>query len=110
MRIRIAAVLLLVVLLTLASRAHAQINPDEGRPQVMWEEARQVVGRTAFVSGKVLNVSTAGRITFINFDPQRPTRFVAVIFEENLGNFPKPPKEMYAGKIVRVRGPVTLFR
>lgn len=110
MRIRSTAFPLLVAFVTLAARAQAQINADEGRPQVMWEEARQVVGKTAFVSGQVLNVSTAGRITFINFDEQRPTRFVAVIFEENLGNFPKPPQEMYAGKIVRVRGPVTLFR
>jgi endonuclease/exonuclease/phosphatase family metal-dependent hydrolase len=110
MRLLSSALGLLTLSLALTTPAKGQINPDEGRPQVMWEEARQVVGKTAFVSGQVLNVSTAGRITFINFDPQRPTRFVAVIFEENLGNFPKPPKEMYAGKLVRVRGPVALFR
>ncbi len=86
------------------------INRDEGRPQVLWQEARQVVGKTALVSGEVIGVPTVGRITFINFDEQRPVRFVGVIFEDSLANFPRPPAEMYNGKIVRLRGTVSLFR
>ncbi len=64
----------------------------------------------AFVAGKVIDVNTAGRITFVNFDSQRPARFTAVIFEKDLTNFPKPPKEMYADKIVRVGGTVSKFK
>jgi endonuclease/exonuclease/phosphatase family metal-dependent hydrolase len=55
-------------------------------------------------------VNTAGRITFINFDAQRPARFAGVIFSENLAKFPRPPKELYEGKIVRIRGTVSTFR
>jgi endonuclease/exonuclease/phosphatase family metal-dependent hydrolase len=33
-----------------------------------------------------------------------------VIFSEKLTNFPKPPKEMYEGQIVRVRGVVSTFK
>lgn len=33
-----------------------------------------------------------------------------MIFEDSLANFPKPPREMYAGKIVRIRGVVSAFR
>jgi endonuclease/exonuclease/phosphatase family metal-dependent hydrolase len=99
---------LLVVLA--CSAAHGQIRPEEGRPQVMWPDARPLVGQVAFVAGKVINVNTAGRVTFINFDHERPARFTAVIFRENLTNFPKPPKEMYDGQIVRVRGTVSLFK
>jgi endonuclease/exonuclease/phosphatase family metal-dependent hydrolase len=55
-------------------------------------------------------VNRAGRVTFVNFDEQRPARFTAVIFAENLANFPKPPQEMYEGQIVRVRGTVSLFK
>jgi endonuclease/exonuclease/phosphatase family metal-dependent hydrolase len=89
---------------------HAQIRPEEGRPQVMWQNARPLVGQVAFVAGKVINVNRAGRVTFVNFDEQRPARFTAVIFAENLANFPKPPQEMYEGQIVRVRGTVSLFK
>lgn len=99
-----------VVLSTVVAPAFAQIKPEEGRPQVLWQDARPLVGQTAYVAGKVINVNTAGRITFVNFDTQRPARFTAVIFAENLANFPKPPKEMYADQIVRVSGTVSLFK
>jgi endonuclease/exonuclease/phosphatase family metal-dependent hydrolase len=104
---RIASYLFLAIA---SSAAHAQIRPDEGRPQVMWQDARPLIGQVAFVAGKVINVNRAGRVTFINFDAQRPARFTAVIFAENLTNFPKPPQEMYEGQIVRVRGTVSLFK
>ncbi len=101
-----------VVLLLLAGRASAQsaIDPAEGRPVVKWEEARSVVGQMAFVCGKVIGVPTVGTITFVNFDAQRPVRFAGVIFDDKLTNFPKPPSEMYNGKIVKISGTVSLFK
>jgi endonuclease/exonuclease/phosphatase family metal-dependent hydrolase len=102
--------LALLLFTALSAPSHAQIRPEEGRPQVPWQEARPLVGQVAFVSGDVINVNTAGSVTFINFDEQRPARFTAVIFRDNLTNFPKPPKEMYEGKIVRVRGTVSMFK
>jgi endonuclease/exonuclease/phosphatase family metal-dependent hydrolase len=90
--------------------AQTPIGADEGRPQVMWQNARGVVGKMALVAGKVINVKKVGRITFINFDDQRPRRFEAAIFDDNIANFPKPPAEMYDGKIINIRGRVTLFQ
>ncbi len=90
--------------------AQSPIGPDEGRPQILWQQARSLVGKTALVAGEVINVNSVGRITFINFDDQRPRRFEAVIFEDNLANFPKPPREMYDGKIVNIRGRVSVFQ
>ena len=109
---RLRFFLAVVVCLATVRPALAQpaIGADEGRPQVLWQEARQVVGKTAFVAGHVIGVPTAGRITFINFDEQRPVRFAGVIFDDNIANFPKPPAEMYNGKIVRIRGTVSVFR
>jgi endonuclease/exonuclease/phosphatase family metal-dependent hydrolase len=92
------------------SPAQSPIGRDEGRPQVLWQEAGQVVGKSALVAGEVIGVPTVGTITFINFDEQRPVRFAGVIRQENLGNFPKPPAEMYNGKIVRIRGMVSMYR
>ena len=93
-----------------ALAADAAIHPDEGLPQVSWDQADQVFNRTAFVFGKVLDVRTAGKITFVNFDSARPAKFAGVIFADNMKNFPTPPKELYAGKIVRIRGTVTVFK
>ena len=103
---------LLAVLLFVGSvnQAAAQIRPEEGRPQILWQDARPLIGKMAVVAGKVINVNTAGSVTFVNFDDQRPARFTAVIFERDLTNFPIPPKEMYAGKIVQVSGTISVFK
>jgi endonuclease/exonuclease/phosphatase family metal-dependent hydrolase len=101
---------LVALCLTAAAAAQSPIHPDEGRPQVLWQEARPLVGKVAFVAGKVIDVRTVGRVTFVNFDDQRPARFAGVIFEPSLANFPKPPREMYDGKLVRIRGTVSLYR
>src|SRR5262245_505279 len=90
--------------------AQPSLGADEGRPQIAWQEASQFVGKAALVSGKVIGVPTVGQITFINFDEQRPVRFAGVIRQESLTNFPKPPKEMYDGKIVQIRGTVSVYR
>jgi hypothetical protein len=109
---RIVLPLAAILCVVAAHRSLAQppIGANEGRPTVLWQEARQIVGKTAFVTGHVTDVPTVGRITFINFDKQRPARFAGVIFDDNIANFPKPPAEMYNGKIVRIRGVVSLFR
>lgn len=90
--------------------AEPQISPVEGRPQIPWQDARQFIGKFAYVSGKVIDVNTVGKITFINFDAQRPRRFTGVIFSRSLTNFPKPPQEMFQGQIVRIGGVVSTFK
>lgn len=86
------------------------IFPEEGLKQVAWQHARAVVFQEAFVCGKILNASSAGRVNFLNFDTERPAEFTTVIFQRNLEKFPKPLKELYEGKVVRVKGRVHLFK
>ena len=104
------ASILASLLLYATSRAEPQISPDEARPQVLWQDAGSVVGKVAYVSGKVVSVGKTERIWFINFDKARPPAFTAVIFSDNWGNFPTPPEEAYDGKIVRIRGIVSTYR
>lgn len=111
MRPRCLFVIALLMLAASQSSAAPPIKPIEGRPQVLWQEARPLIGQVAYVSGKVTAVSTLNSgMTFINFDDQRPARFVAVIFKDNLTNFPKPPAEMYKGQIIRINGTVSAFK
>ena len=86
------------------------IHPDEARQHLRWNDARRAVGEEAFISGKVINVNSAGRVNFLNFDAARPAKFTGIVFRESLGNFPSGLKETYDGKIIRIRGMVTLYR
>jgi endonuclease/exonuclease/phosphatase family metal-dependent hydrolase len=83
------------------------IEPDEGRPHVGWKDADKVVGRVAFVSGKVEEVHASGRVNFLDFDASSREGFVGIVYRDNLGNFPGSLEELYKGKIIRIRGMVS---
>ncbi len=78
--------------------------------RIDWTNAKDAIGQPVFVSGKVVNVSSAGRVNFLNFDTKRPPDFVAVVFRENLEKFPGELKTLYAGKLVEIRGLVTTYQ
>ncbi len=86
------------------------ISADEGVKHIMWKDAAGSIGETVYVSGKIINVGGTERITFLNFDTERPPGFVVVIFNENLDKFPSKLKDLYENKIIEVRGLVTSYR
>ena len=101
-----------LLFLLVGGLVHAEpaIHPDEGLKHLAWPDARKAVGENAFISGKIINVGSAGRVNFLNFDTERPAEFVLIVFRKDLENFPRPLGETYDGKIVRVRGTVSLYR
>ena len=99
-----------VSLLNVLVHAEPAIHPDEGLKHLAWQDARQAVGETAFISGKIINVGSSGRVNFLNFDTERPPAFVAIVFRKDLEKFSQPLEETYKNKIVRVRGRVSLYR
>lgn len=86
------------------------IKADEGLPQVLWQDADKVVGKVADVYGQIVDIGKTQRIRFLNVDDEKPARFTFVIFEDNLKNFPDSLEAAYGGKLVRVRGKVSLYR
>jgi endonuclease/exonuclease/phosphatase family metal-dependent hydrolase len=90
--------------------AKPPIDPNEARPHVSWQDADRVIGRIAFVSGRVAEIQTVGRITLLDFSDHKPPGFAGVIQADDLSRFPAPPSELYAGRIVRIRGLVTTYR
>ncbi len=54
-------------------RAEPAIHPDEGLKHLSWTDAQKAVGENAFISGKVINVGSAGRVNFLNFTITSPT-------------------------------------
>jgi endonuclease/exonuclease/phosphatase family metal-dependent hydrolase len=107
---RRVCLLSIIVALQSAGAAEPQIRAEEGRAQVAWQDTKPLVGQKALVFGTVRKVNSTKTITFLDFDDQRPARFTGVIKADNLTNFPRPPKEMYAGKIVRILGTVSQFK
>jgi len=85
------------------------IDPNEARPHVDWTDAHQVVGRVAFVSGKIVRVGSSGRVNFLNFDTERDGKFTGIVFKPFLERFPGSLKSLYEDKYVRIRGLVTTY-
>ena len=112
----------MILLLFCAARADAQpvaepvvqtkpvIDPDEGVASIHWSTAGKAIGQVAYVCGEVIEVRNIGALTFINFDEERPAKFVAVVFDDNYGKFPADMKKTYAGKLVKIRGQITTHR
>ncbi len=84
-------------------------NPEDGLPVVAWSEARQVVGTVARVYGKITQVGHTPKISFLNFSRDR-SAFSAVIFSPNEEKFGGTLEGLFRGKLVMIRGPVTLFK
>ena len=104
-----------LVLFLLAARttglfAQGPISDFEGLSIVGWSDADQVVGKTAVITGKIVDVGRAGRVNFLNFDARRRDVFKVVVFQEQIDRFPQSLKEMYHNKLVAVRGRVTLYK
>ena len=92
------------------SKPAPPIHPDEGLKHLAWQDARSAVGETAFICGKIIDVGRARRVSFLNFDEQRPAEFTGIVFYDNLAKFGKPLEEIYKGKIVKIRGRVSLYK
>ena len=107
LRLGLAASLLLFVGIHANAETAPAISDDEGRPVVSWEMADQVIGKTAFVVGRIERIGHARTIHFLNFHPTDRDKFSAVIFDNQIGNFPGTLEDLYEGKLVRLRGNVT---
>lgn len=100
------------LLILAAKQVHSQaiLDADEGVMQIHWRDAGEAIGDVAYVCGKVIDVRDIGRITFINFDEERPARFTGVVFSDNYDKFPNQIKNLYEGKLIKIRGQITTHR
>lgn len=102
--------LLLLPFCSSVALAQPAISPDEGVKHISWRDAENAVGQTVYVSGRIVNVGSSGRVNFLDFDHERPPKFVGIVFRENLDKFPGDLKSLYLNKLVEIRGLVTTYR
>lgn len=90
--------------------AEAPIPEAQTTPTVAWKDAGLVLGRQAYVVGKIERTGKArsGHV-FLNFSEQRGSATI-FIRKENVHNFAQPPEKFYRDKMVRVKGFVTEFK
>ena len=95
-----------------ALQVHAEpiMEMDEGILTIHWSDADQAIGDVVYICGKIINVSNIGRITFLNFDEQRSANIAGVVFRDKYQNFSGDLKDLYQGKLVKIRGQITTFR
>lgn len=110
MKTRIFMLGLAIWVTSIGAIAKPPIDPDEARPHLSWRDAGRAIGRTAFVSGRVAEVRTVGRVTLLNFSDEKPPGFAGVIQNTDLSKFSAPPADLYGSRIVRIRGLVTTYR
>lgn len=75
------------------------------------EGLKAAIGQEVVVEGRVVSVvgTSTDNITFLNFEGSLKGGFVAVIFRRNYDAFPEGFAR-YDGQLVRISGPLELFR
>lgn len=90
-----------------ARRFHRGIWGKIKERTVPHTEASQYVGKIAAVQGTIKNVYKGRKKVYLNFGKNFQKDFTAVIYEENLGNFPlgaNEPVTHFLGKRVKIYG------
>ncbi len=92
-----------------ASKSPTIIADQEAIPTIPWDAAGRYVGQEVFAVGKVIRTgkSRSGH-NFLNFSNNFRDSLTVFIRNSNVGNYPKPPHEVYKGKMIKVRGFVYL--
>lgn len=75
---------------------------------VPWGEARQHVGRTITVGGKIVLTNNTGSVCFLNFVKDWQGRFYVIILRDALNVWPQAPEDYFANKTIAVTGEVKL--
>jgi DNA/RNA endonuclease YhcR with UshA esterase domain len=89
--------------------AHAQDAKSDDAKKYTPAEAKDLVGKTVTIAGKVSNVHQTERITHINFGKPYPNEdFTAVVFSAKTNLFDDLSK--LAGKTVEVSGKVDEYQ
>ncbi|MFH1428525.1 MAG: protein kinase [Candidatus Margulisiibacteriota bacterium] len=81
-----------------------------GQEVITWQQAAEHIGENVTVEGKVLNTYNSGKVIFINFDADYVNNLSAVIFKQNVANFPEAPEKYYDKKTVRVSGKIIEYK
>lgn len=87
----------------MASAGQLQAQPGQ---IIDWDHARQYVGQTITVEGKVVLANKTKTVCFLNFTKDWHGRFYVILFEGVLGGWPQSPDKYFLNKTIQVTGEV----
>ena len=91
-----------------------QVPPDRlintDRPVVPWYHAKEHMGQTLIVEGRIVHTRHVGSACFLNFSSDRRDSFYVVLFGASLDVWPQSPQGYFLNKTIQVRGTVTTYR
>ena len=96
----------LLVLLTALTRRAGAVPP----PVVPWRDAGAHVGEVVTVEGLVLSAEMVGDTCVLQFAPDDPLAFRAVLLLPILSTTPRHPDRLYQGRQVQASGRIQRFR
>lgn len=79
-------------------------------PVVPWYRAKEYVGQTLTVEGRIVHTRHIGSACFLNFSSDRRDSFYVVLFGASLDAWPQSPQDHFLNKTIQVRGAVTTYR
>ena len=89
--------------LEIASAGSLQAKPGQIVP---WDHARQYMGQTITVEGKVVLANKTRSVCFLNFTENWRGRFYVILFEGVLGSWPESADKYFLNKTIQVTGEV----
>ena len=93
-------------LVTVAAVAVALAGVARGvpPPTVSWQDASHYVGEIVTVEGDVAEARTTGNTCVLEFAPDDPRAFRAILLLPLLTSLPQHPEQLYRGRRVKVSG------
>jgi len=73
---------------------------------IAWNHARQYVGQTVTIEGKVVVTHRTKTVCFLNFTQNWRGRFYVILFKGTLGGWPQSPDKYFLNKTIRVTGEI----
>ncbi|MCG3136216.1 MAG: hypothetical protein HJJLKODD_00042 [Phycisphaerae bacterium] len=92
-----------------AAPAEQPLGP-EGIPLVHWEDAAKFYNKEVVIYGRVAVTKKINKYTFINFAPDYRSTFTMLIHNTDAAQFPESPDQLYARKIIAIRGVVIDYK
>ena len=83
---------------------------DPDAPIVPWHEAKEHVGQSIVVEGRVVGGNNTGSVCFLNFDKNWRGKFYVILFRDVLNSWPLPPEQQFMNKVVHVRGRISTHK
>lgn len=85
-----------------------QPPPPKPGEVIDWTEAKDHVGRTVTVTGRIVGTNDTGEVCFLNFAKDWRGKFYLIVFKSAMGSWPQRAEDYFLDQTVEATGEVKL--